>query len=478
MNTPNRIALAALVVLVAVLAFGFFSRNAIKPASFKAFYCAGQAIDSRANPYRVEPLRTCEHRVSKEEFPSYAVEPAPLPGYALAPWAVLARLPFDAAVKVYVVLSIAALGAIGIGIATLTRLPLAWATLPFVAQWFLNIRYGEIPPFATAGIVLCAWALRERRWWLAAFSAALVATEPHLAVPIWIALLLFAARVRMPLVVVGLGLAVVDVAIGGPRQAIDYFSHVLPLQALSEVHANDQFSLTHQLALLNVNDSFALFVGSVSYIVMLVIGLGAAWRLSAVNGSADYLALAPPAFVLLGGTFVHDLQYMAALPLAVVQLARRESTVLGISTLLLSITWSSGLSRIALLVAGASAAGVAWIYSHKRSLWLRVASACIALIVLAAAFALNLRPLPAQSEPGSTTTPTVSSTAWAPAAWRAYLEATPSRSEPSPIDLERRIPIWLAMLLLLFDSLASTFRRAQPLTPQLAGTKARGLTAG
>ncbi|MGB6987369.1 MAG: glycosyltransferase 87 family protein [Candidatus Aquilonibacter sp.] len=477
MNAPNRIALAALVVLVAVLAFGFFSRNAIEPASFKAFYCAGQAIDNRANPYRVEPLRTCEHRVSKEAFPSYAVEPAPLPGYVLAPWAILARLPFGAAEKVYVALSVVALGAIGMGIAALTRLPLAWATLPFVAQWFLNIRYGEIPPFATAGIVLCAWALHERRWWLAALSAALVASEPHLAAPVWIALLLFATRVRMPLVVVGLALAVVDAAIGGPRQAIDYFSHVLPLQALSEVHANDQFSLTHQLALLNISDSLALLLGSVSYIVMFGIGLSAAWRLSAVTGNDDYLALAPPAFVLLGGTFVHDLQFMAALPLAVVQLARRQSKVVGVSALLLSIPWASGLSRIALLVAGASAAGVAWIYSHERSVWLRIGSACVTLVVLAAAFTLNLRPLPPQLEQASTT-PVISATAWAPTAWLAYLEATSTRSRPSAIDLERKMPIWLAMILLLFDSLASTFRRAQPLAPQLAGAKPRRLTAG
>ena len=476
MNTPNRIALVALVVLVAVIIFGFFSHNAIEPASFKAFYCAGLAVDNRANPYRVEPLRTCEHRVSKEQFPSYAVEPAPLPGYALAPWAVLARLPFGTAVKVYVALSIGALGAIGIGIAALTRLPLVWATLPFVAQWFLNIRYGEIPPFATAGIVLCAWALHERRWWSAAFGAALIALEPHLAAPVWIALLLFSARVRMPLVVVGMALVVVDLAIGGPRQAIDYFSHVLPLQALSEVHANDQFSLTHQLALLSMNDSAALFFGTASYIVMLVVGVAAAWRLSAVTGSADYLALAPPAFVLLGGTFVHDLQYMAALPLAVVQLARRESTVLGVSALLLSITWSSGLSKIALVVAGASAGGIAWIYSRQHSLWFRVATTSITLVVVAAAFALNLRPQP-QSELAPST-PIVSSTAWAPTAWLAYLEATPSRSRPSAIDLERKIPIWLAMILLLFDSLASTFRRTQPLAPQLAGTKRRGLTAG
>jgi hypothetical protein len=471
MKSADRVAFEALIVLLAMLVFGLFSHDSAEPASFKAFYCAGKVLDLHGDPYLVEPLRSCEHSVSNDNFPQYAVEPAPLPNYALAPWALIARLPFRFALSAYFVLVIVALAAIGIGIAALTKLPLFWSTLPFLAQWLLNLRYGEIPPFATAGIVLCAWSIRAGRWWFAALSACLVALEPTLAVPLWLALLVFAARSRLPLIATGAALIALDVAIGGPARAIEYFSPVLPLQALSEVHANDQFSLTHQLALLGVSNSTAILLGSISYVVMIVIGMATAWRLSVATGSYEYLALAPPAFVLLGGTYVHDLQYMAALPLAIVLLARRNSTVLGISALLLAVTWSSGLSRIACLIAAVSAGGVAWIYAHQRSHWVQAATICVTLAVIVATFALNLRSEPTQ--PLSSPSASVSATTWAPIDWQIYLEASPSRTQPSIIDLSRKLPIWVAMILLLCDSLVITFGRAAPQTPPFATASRR-----
>ena len=70
---------------------------------FRAFYCAGAALDAGADPYRAEPLRSCEV-AAWEAFPAGYPEvavPAPLPGYALTPFALLARLPYGVAAALW-----------------------------------------------------------------------------------------------------------------------------------------------------------------------------------------------------------------------------------------------------------------------------------------------------------------------------------------------------------------------------------------
>jgi len=66
--------------------------GSVERQSFKAFYCAGVAVKERADPYRVEPLRACERRLAPSNLPDGYVEPAPLPGYAMAPFGALAML--------------------------------------------------------------------------------------------------------------------------------------------------------------------------------------------------------------------------------------------------------------------------------------------------------------------------------------------------------------------------------------------------
>src|SRR6185437_252656 len=79
---------------------------------FRAFYCAGAAIAAGADPYRMEPLLGCEAATAAAAG-TPAVEygvavPAPLPPYALLPFALLSRLPFVDAALLYAVLSVAA----------------------------------------------------------------------------------------------------------------------------------------------------------------------------------------------------------------------------------------------------------------------------------------------------------------------------------------------------------------------------------
>src|SRR5580700_3565277 len=95
----------ALAGSTAFLLIFFIARPESRPQSllrdFNAFYCAGETIVHRADPYRNEPLGTCERSAGRPDFleraPAYLAVPAPLPGYALAPFVLLALLPYAAA---------------------------------------------------------------------------------------------------------------------------------------------------------------------------------------------------------------------------------------------------------------------------------------------------------------------------------------------------------------------------------------------
>jgi hypothetical protein len=437
----------ALAVALTGVALAFSWGSGLPPSSFKAFYCAGSVVEKGGDPYAVEPLRACEHAVAPHELPAYAVEPAPLPGYALAFTALLARTPFKFAHALYVLLAFVAFACIAVAVAGLTGLPPLAAALPFLSLWFLNVAYGEVPPFATAGIALCALALRRKQWWLAAVGASIAAVEPHVAAPLWLALFLFGGRVRAPLAILGSGLLLLDAAIGGPARAIEYFASVLPLQALSEIHANDQFSLTHALALMGSGDALALRLGSASYALMFGIGIAVTWQLRRAGAGIEYLALAPPAFVLLGGVFLHDLQYMAALPLAVVLFARKRTAPFALATALLCIPWAPGSSRLALTFMFVSLGAVIWIYCRRRSHapWMSLATLGLLVIVLVAL--VNAQP--GAHGAGARPATNISANESASIVWRTYIESNPALSTPSARDIERKLPTWIAMLVLL-----------------------------
>src|ERR1700686_3270147 len=97
--TAQRLAAVAAAVAVAAL---FYFRPETRPSAlmrdFNAFYCAGAALGQGADPYRAEPLGSCERGPRpawlNRGIPNLAA-PAPLPPYALAPFTTLARLPYE-----------------------------------------------------------------------------------------------------------------------------------------------------------------------------------------------------------------------------------------------------------------------------------------------------------------------------------------------------------------------------------------------
>src|ERR1700681_1767086 len=96
--TAQRLAAVAAAVAVAAL---FYFRPEARPSAlmrdFNAFYCAGAALDRGADPYRAEPLGSCE-RAPRPAWLNRAIPnlstPAPLTSDALASFAALARPPY------------------------------------------------------------------------------------------------------------------------------------------------------------------------------------------------------------------------------------------------------------------------------------------------------------------------------------------------------------------------------------------------
>ncbi|MGC1379930.1 MAG: hypothetical protein WA814_02760, partial [Candidatus Baltobacteraceae bacterium] len=164
---------------------------------FQDFYCAGAALDARADPYLYEPLHSCEHAVNRTPAyradPAFAV-PAPLPPYDFPPFMALARLSFPAARAIYAIAILAALLACIYGLGLL-GIPLDVAALAlFFPAGYLLLAAGQVVPFALVALVLCGVALARGRDLAGGILAALALIEPHLGLPICAATLLWAPR--------------------------------------------------------------------------------------------------------------------------------------------------------------------------------------------------------------------------------------------------------------------------------------------
>ncbi|HLI96048.1 MAG TPA: acyltransferase family protein [Candidatus Baltobacteraceae bacterium] len=451
-------ALAALIV-AACVAF-MAGRHELTIDTYKAFYCGGKILAAGGNPYLVEPLRTCEHAVySAPTFPAFSVEPAPLPTYALAGFAVLALLPMHLSYALFVALMAAALFAIAFALAKITDFSPAIVALVALPIWAMTLGYGEIPPFAVAAIALCGLALVRERYTIAAAFACVAMIQPHVALPLCVSLFLWMPKTRVPLVIGAVLLAAIGLIAGGAHNTIAYYTTYLPAQNASEIIASDQYSLTHVLHIVGVSGGLASKLGFFSYLVMLALGVFAARRLARELETPALIAFVPAAFVLLGGPFLHDTQILAALPLALTLLARAQymRPLIAIATVLLATPWTQSHSRLLIVAIFIEAAALGFIIFNAQSARLGKA---VLLAVFVTAAVLGVNRLPAPSIDVANQTPIqISGTAPAADAWHALLLSSTFWSTPSPRSEGRKVPTWLGLAFLLIASLRKQQRR-------------------
>jgi hypothetical protein len=355
----NRL-IGAAIVAAALTALGLHSsvvaRAGFIVGDFRAFYCAARVAAHGADPYRTEPLRTCETGIGMSRFFEKnrgVTIPAPLPGYAIAALVPLSILPFAAAAAIWTLLLLLAWYAC---VATLTRfagIPWEMGLAVFaLSLGMLSLPFGEVVPISLACISLSAYFAWKGRAQAAALAAAGSMIEPHLGLPVCVALACWRPSTRLPLALALAVLAALSTATLGLATNVEYFTSVLPAHALSEATRDTQYSLTAILSALGLAQSAAVRAGTLWYVVMVVAGTFIAGRIARTTRNDAFVVCVPPAFAVFGGTFIHVTQIAAAIPAAVLLMnytkrPQRELALLAL--LLLAVPWGWSISPALIL---------------------------------------------------------------------------------------------------------------------------------
>jgi hypothetical protein len=429
-------------VLAALSSRNSLARGAI---DFHAFYCSGVVVAAGDDSYRVEPLRTCEHEGNIREAPLRrgSVVPAPLPGYDLAIFVLLAKLPYPVAVVIWQLLLWCAVGATAFALTRLTGIaPATVIAAILLSDGYISSFTGQLAPFSVAGIALSAYFASRKRFAWSALAAIVALCEPHVAIGSLLALLFFVPASRWAAAIGIVFLAGLTYATTGFARALEYVRDVLPRHALSEVAHERQYSLTSILHLAHVGDASAVLAGELSFVVMLIAGLIVAARLRAATGEDAFLIVIPPAFTLIGGAYIHDVQIAAAIPAALLLYAKvPERRGLIVPALLaLSIPWTAFTEMVPILPVEALVFGfLAWsLLPSARLAVLLTATQLIILIVVAASFHFNIPHVRIAPPP----------TAFSEDAWRLVVDALFAQS--ATLFLFLKLPTWCGLALVAF----------------------------
>lgn len=449
------------VLVLVFICLSLANTGQLERQSFKAFYCAGRAVDARANPYRVEPLRSCERGVSPDPLPSSFVEPAPLPGYAILPFAVLATLPSRAAAIVYALVLACATVLTATSVASLARMSRLAVLAAFAPLALLNVAFGETAPLATLALALAAVALIRERWHLAGAATVLALVQPNVALPAVIAVFLFAPRTRAAVTIAAAALVLTTVLALGPATSIEYLRDVLPAMFRAELVASDQFSFARVLFELGLPAAACATIARLAFVVMLVGSIVIAHAIARRHARRDALVLVPPAVALLGSLYVHDLQIIAALPAAFViaYLLRISSyrIVAAAALLLLVPVWTQNLGR-AVAMLDAIAAGAASFCLSRGEFVRRLAVPALGGLAIVACVAALQRVEPPIRTPANFSAQVAAPNAPAADAWGEYLRVNPSRTQSRYVT---QLPTWLGLVLLTLASLRLTRGRTR-----------------
>lgn len=427
---------------------------------FPDFYCAGWVLDTGANPYTYEPLRTCEHRVNAAASfrgrlfaanPALAI-PAPQPAYDFVPYMLLARMPFAYARAVQAIAIVAAVVATAFTLAALGVPPSVAGAMLLLSTLYASLRTGQIVPFALLALVACGLALARGRHAVAGLLAALTAIEPTLGLPVALATLIFVPKARWTLLAALACLGITAVAVAGPQAAAQYLFAVIPAHAASEVHFPFQYSFTYVAAWLGAPDNAARLAGALCYLVLLAVGLWLASRIAPGLRRRELFVFIPALCAVVGGSFLHQEELCFALPaLAILSLeAQGWPRIAFVSALcILSIPW--------IAVWGAKELFAASLFVCAVILWgmrvpLRV-SGPIFVAIAAALYGFELHPpeLPVPAASGLRP--------YAPddLVQRAWQDYTAQRATRAFGWFAIKIPVWAALIAALLA--AATLRQ-------------------
>lgn len=434
----------AIVLVCAILVFLFFRAGGQRRYSaldFGIFYCAGLAVDRGENPYALEPLRTCEHQVWPREYLGAYAEPAALPGYALIPFAALAKLSYARAEALWLILSCLAFGIAVAAGARLSKLPaFAIFALLFVPVAALSITVGQLGPLIVAPLFSAACLLRRGRDAAAAAAVLVSAIEPHVALPAAAALFVLVPRSRAVISAGGAILLAAHFLVLHTAVGIAYFTQVLPAMSRAEASAADQYGTFWLLHAAGLPAALSGIGADLLYAAGIAGGILLARRAgkTPVPDRAMLIAL-PVALSLLVAPYLHDVQLCASLAAPLAALGTNPGDRRWISAaVLLAIPWYGSLHSALLAFKSVLGAATFAALADRR----RVVGA-IAVVTAAAALFVVLRHLPIAMPHADVIR--AGKTTLAAQSWGAYLSANPVLEASGPAIFAPKLLAWLSL---------------------------------
>jgi hypothetical protein len=427
----------------------FATRSAFAPTAFGydfvAFYCGASVAASGADPYRVEPLRSCEHRNGRQFRPdSKLVVPAPLPSYAFAFLEPLTRLPYSIALALWTALLIAAYAVCVVMLVRFSGLspPIVIAATA-LSVGFVSLFLGQLVPIALAALCLAARAVERERWYAAAACCALAAIEPQLALPAIAALFIARPAARIPLAAVACGLAGLSIVVLGIATNVEYLTQVVHAQVASEIARSDQLSPLAIAYRLGLSATAAASLGNLTYLLATALGVAFAIVVERRTGSRATLLFIPPAIALLGMPYIHAHHLAAAIPAALLLAGKTDWKAPAIvAVFCLAIPWvvpydQTPLLPFAALIVATLAAGL------LRLTPLRAAAlGCATFALMLGAQSLRIAPIP----PPTSAYAAVNGGELAQASWNVLIGA--SFHDNAALLTILAIPAWAALIAL------------------------------
>jgi hypothetical protein len=315
---------------------------------FRAFSCAGEALRTGNDPYHIEPVRTCQRRMlsdAKLELNEKHILPAPLPPVALVPFGLISVLPTEQKVILWLTLLITSSVITILLISKIAQARLlycALSILPF--ELVTSVTIGQLVPIVVLGAVLVAYSSISRNRVLLVLGLLGTIIEPHLALAVFLGTFLLIPNARKTILFTILGLGVFDLCLG-PFLSMEYLLHILPEHAVSEIsNKGAQYALSPVLFAIGFSQDASAKLGTLSYVVMLLIGLLLAKSL--LDRNIAYASTTPLCAILIGGPFLHFHQMVAALPFAFLLandtgVHRKMRFVCVIAILMLIIPWGT-----------------------------------------------------------------------------------------------------------------------------------------
>lgn len=437
-------------------------------SNVRFLYCGGAAIAAGTDPYAPAPIRQCAHRLAPEsDARERSAYPSRLPGYALAIFVPLSRLPYAVAKPLWLAILLAAIFASAGYLAAMARvrLPLVLLALSLSAA-YLSLTDGLLSPFVLLALSAAAFYLERKRFWIAAIALAVTIVAPQIGLVACVSAAIWLPRMRLPLGLAVAALAAFGVSTLGITRSIAYVLHVVPGRAFAELVAVDQWSLSHVLHVLGLPDIVAMWLGVVSYIAMGAIGIVVARRAATALDSNGLILALPAAAVLLGGAYLHEQQLCVAFPAAflLASRARRARGVAWLALGLLVFPWFSlsderaALFLSALTIALFAVAGIAFIAARglsPLSRYITTAGAVVGCVILVLAFRHLPGPEAAATAIRAPQTHAVASD------WGTFLRANPELSVASWQKEAEKAPSWIALACLILVAGAQSGRTSR-----------------